>query len=45
MRNSLKIKKGPEDPTLSPSKKRQPLSIPTGRSISKVHMKYTLKFD
>lgn len=45
MKNSLKIKKAPEDPSLSPSKKRQPLSIPAGRSISKVHMKYTLKFD
>jgi len=43
MKSSLKVKKDPND--LSPSKKRQPLSIPAGRSISKVHMKYILKFD
>lgn len=43
MKSSLKIKKEPDD--LSPSKKRQPLSIPAGRSISKINMKYILKFD
>lgn len=43
MKSSLKIKKEPDN--LSPSKKRQPLSIPAGRSISKLHMKYVLKFD
>jgi len=43
MKNSLKIKKEPDN--LSPSKKRQPLSIPAGRSISKSHTKCIIKFD
>lgn len=43
MKNSLKQKKGQQ---LSPnSKKRQPLSIPASRSISKTNIKYVLKFD
>jgi hypothetical protein len=41
MKTSLQIKKDP----LSPSKKRQPLSIPSARSISKTNRKYTIKFD
>lgn len=41
MKNSLQTKRDP----FSPSKKRKPLSIPISRSISKTHMKYTLKFD
>lgn len=41
MKNSLQMKKD----HLSPSKKRQPLSVPSSRSISKTHMKYTLRFD
>lgn len=41
MKNSLKQKKS--DPL--GSKKRQPLSIHAGRSISKTHIKYILQFD
>jgi hypothetical protein len=42
MKQSLKLKKN----TLSPdSKKRQPLSIPASRSISKIHRRFVLKFD
>ena len=39
MKSSLKIKKGENQ------KKRQPLSIPASRSISKTYIKYTIKFD
>lgn len=41
MKNSLKQKKS--EPTLG--KKRQPLSIPAGRSISKTNSKYIIQFD
>jgi hypothetical protein len=43
MKNSLKQKKG--EPLSPTSKKRQPLSIPAGRSISKTTSKYILQFD
>lgn len=43
MKNSLKQKKG--EPTSPTTKKRQPLSIPAGRSISKTNTKYILQFD
>jgi hypothetical protein len=42
MKNSLKVKK---DVNTNTTKKRQPLSIPVSRSISKQQIKYTLKFD
>jgi len=55
MKNSLKHKKTLEDlekgitngmSALSiERKKRQPISIPASRSISKTHIKYTLRFD
>ena len=38
MKSSLKVKK-------VDGKKRQPLSLPAARSISKQNIKYTLKFD
>lgn len=41
MKNSLQIKKTP----LSPTKKRQPLSIPAARSISRTNKKIILRFD
>jgi hypothetical protein len=43
MKNSLKQKKG--EPLSPNSKKRQPLSVPASRSISKTNTKYILKFD
>jgi len=43
MKNSLKQKKG--EPLSPNAKKRQPLSIPAGRSISKTNTKYILQFD
>lgn len=43
MKNSLKQKKG--EPLSPNTKKRQPLSIPAGRSISKTNTKYILQFD
>jgi len=43
MKNSLKQKKG--EPLSPNSKKRQPLSVPASRSISKTQTKYILKFD
>jgi hypothetical protein len=43
MKNSLKQKKG--EPMSPNTRKRQPLSIPASRSISKTHTKYVLKFD
>jgi hypothetical protein len=43
MKNSLKQKKG--EPLSPNSKKRQPLSIPASRSISKTTTRYVLKFD
>lgn len=42
MKNSLKVQKKCNDKNI---KKRQPLSINAGRSISKLNMKYVLKFD
>lgn len=42
MKNSLKVKK---ELNTNTTKKRQPLSIPASRSVSKQHIKYTLKFD
>ena len=43
MKSSLKTKK--DEPTQPDTKKRQPLSILASRSISKTHVKYTIKFD
>jgi hypothetical protein len=43
MKNSLKQKKN--EPLSPNSKKRQPLSVPASRSISKTQTKYILKFD
>lgn len=42
MKNSLKTKK---DETSLSNKKRQPLSLPASRSISKTYVKHILKFD
>jgi hypothetical protein len=43
MKSSLKQKK--DEPMSPNTKKRQPLSIPAGRSISKTNTKYVLQFD